>query len=103
MAIGAFVTLTPKPGAHAELLERTLDVIADVRTEPGNLLSLTLRCADDPEKIFLFEIYRDQAAIAAHRAAAHSVEKGPAVHALFGEPLHTQWFETVDWPEDPNP
>jgi quinol monooxygenase YgiN len=98
MAIGAFVTLTPKAGAAAELLERTVDVIAYVRTEPGNLMSVTLRDPDQPEKIFLFEIYRDQAAIAAHKVAAHSVEKGPAVHALFGEPLHTAWFETVDWP-----
>jgi quinol monooxygenase YgiN len=65
MAIGALVTLRPKPGAAAELLEKTVEVIADVRTEPGNLMSVTLRDPDQPEKIFLFEIYRDQDAIAA--------------------------------------
>jgi quinol monooxygenase YgiN len=104
MAIGAFVTLTPKPGAEAELLERTVDVIADVRREPGNVMSVTLRDPARPGKIFLFEIYKDQEAIAAHKIAAHSIEKGPAVHALFGEPLHTRWFETIDWPgESPQP
>lgn len=103
MAIGAFVTLTPKPGAHAELLEKTVEVIGDVRTEPGNVMSVTLRDPDQPEKIFLFEIYRDQAAIDAHKVAAHSVEKGPAIHAMFGEPLHTRWLETIGWPEGPNP
>jgi autoinducer 2-degrading protein len=103
MAIGAFVTLTPKPGAAAELLERTIDVIRDVRAEPGCLASMVLRDPEDPDRVLLFEIYRDQAAIAAHKQAAHTIEKGPALQALLGEPLHTRWFETIGWPDESKP
>lgn len=99
MAIGAFVTLKPKPGAATELFERTIDVIRDVRAEPGNLMSVVLRDPQAPDTVLLFEIYRDQAAIEAHRVAPHSIEKGPAIHALLAEPYHTRWYETIDWPE----
>lgn len=96
MAIGALVTMTAKAGAEQELLERVTDVIADVRTEPGNLLAVAMRAPDDPSRIFLFEIYRDQQAIAEHKAARHTIEKGPPLQALFGAPIESRLFETVD-------
>lgn len=99
MAVGALVKLTPKPGVAKELFDKTVDVIADVRTEPGNLMSVIMRDADQPDAIYLFEIYRSQAAIADHNVATHTVEKGPQLRALLDGPPQSRWFETIGWPE----
>lgn len=97
MAIGALVTLVPKPGAEQELLERVKDVACDVRGEPGNLLTILLRDPEHAGTVLMFEIYRDQAAIDAHRSAPHTIEKGPAVHGILAEPMHARWFDVIDW------
>lgn len=99
MPIAAFVTMTAKPGSVDELPARLTDVIADVRSEPGNLLAVLVRDPADAAKVFEFAIYRDQAAIEAHRVARHSLEKGPLVRELFAEPMAPTYFQTVDWPD----
>lgn len=99
MPIAALVTMTPIAGREDELEAQLIDVIADVRTEPGNLMAVVLRDPAQPGKIFEFAVYKDQAAIDAHRRAEHSVVKGPLVGALLGAPWTAQFFETVDWPE----
>lgn len=99
MPIAALVTMTPTPGKEDEMLALLTEVIADVRTEPGNLLAMVLRDARQPDKIFEFAVYKDQDAIEAHRRAEHSVTKGPLVGALQSEPWHAQFFEPIDWPE----
>jgi quinol monooxygenase YgiN len=96
--IAALVTMTPRPGCEDELLAGLTEVVADVRTEPGNLMVLLLRDPDQPDKIFEFTIFQDQAAIEAHRKAEHSLTKGPLLSALQSEPWHTRFFETLDWP-----
>ena len=39
------------------------------RAEPGNLVFSVYRRADEPDRFFVYEIYRDQAAFEAHLAA----------------------------------
>ena len=99
MPIAALVTMTPLPGREAELMERLVDVLRDVRTEPGNLMAVVLKDPKQPEVILEFAVYRDQAAIEAHRVAPHSLAKGPAVQALLKEPYQARYFDPVDWPE----
>lgn len=94
MAKGGFVRLVPKAGAEAELLERALDVAEDVRTEPGNLLTLVLQDPDRPGEVFMLELFEDEAAVEAHRVAKHTVEKGPKVHAILETPMEIQHIET---------
>ncbi|MCB2077342.1 MAG: antibiotic biosynthesis monooxygenase [Novosphingobium sp.] len=96
MAIGGFVRLIPKAGAEDELLERALDVVKDVRTEPGNVLSMVFRDPKAPRDVFMLELFRDDAAVEAHRVATHSVEKGPHIHAILETPMEVQWVETMD-------
>lgn len=100
MPIAAFLTMTAKPGEEAELERRFKDVMTDVRTEPGNLMVVTLRDPERPDQLYEFAIYRDQAAIEAHAVAKHALEKGPAVRELFSEPRVPRFFDTVDWPAD---
>jgi quinol monooxygenase YgiN len=99
MPIAALVTMTPIAGREDEMMALLTDVLADVRAEPGNLMAVALRDPAQPGKIFEFAVYKDQAAIDAHRKAEHSVVKGPLVGALQSEPWTSQIFETVDWPE----
>lgn len=96
MAIGGFVRLKPKPGAEDELLERLLDVAEDVRSEPGNLLTLVFRDPADPRDVFMLELFEDEAAIEAHRVAEHTKRKAAAVHAILEEPMTVQRLETLD-------
>lgn len=95
MSIGGLVRLIPKPGAEAELLERALDVARDVAGEPGNVLALVLRDPASPGDVFMLELFQDEAAIEAHRAAPHTVEKGAAVHGLLAMPMIVQKFEAI--------
>ena len=96
MAIGGLVRLIPKPGVEAELLERALEVASDVSGEPGNVLALVLRDPASPNDVFMLELFKDDAAVEAHRAAKHTVEKGPAVHALLATPMEIQRFLTLE-------
>jgi quinol monooxygenase YgiN len=95
MPTGGLVRLIPKPGAEAELLARALDVAADVRDEPGNVIALVLRDPARPDDVLMFELFADQQAVEAHRAARHSLEKGPRVHALLETPMEIQRLETI--------
>lgn len=100
MPIAALVTIYPKAGCIDELETRLTDVLADVRTEPGNLAAIALRDPDTPDRLYEFVIYRDQTAIEAHRQARHSVEKGAVVQALFARPMDVRFFETLGLPGD---
>lgn len=96
MPIGGIVRLIPKPGAEEELLRRALEVADDVRGEPGNVLALVMRDPEAPDDVFMLELFSDQAAVLAHREARHTVEKGPAVHALLQTPMQIRRLETIE-------
>ncbi len=44
---------------------------ADSRLEPGVVAWTAYRSADDPRRFLLYELYRSQADLAAHRATPH--------------------------------
>jgi quinol monooxygenase YgiN len=71
MTIGIFATLHPRP-EHREAVEQALRVMVQrSRAEPGNL-RYDLFVREGEELAFdLFELYRDEAAVAAHRQSAH--------------------------------
>ncbi|MFB5147999.1 putative quinol monooxygenase [Burkholderia orbicola] len=71
MSIYVFASLTPKP-EHAAAVEAELHrMVAATRAETGNLRYDLFRQADGQPGFHLFEIYRDEAAVAAHRASEH--------------------------------
>jgi quinol monooxygenase YgiN len=92
MPIAALVTMTPKPGRRAELQERLTEVLAKVRTEPGNLLAVVLDDPNQPDKVIEFAIFRDEAAIEDHWKAEHSVTMGPVLGELQSEPYEARRF-----------
>ena len=81
--IALIVTIQIQPEHREAFMESMLD---DARgsnnDEPGCLRFDVLQDSEDPNKIHLYEVYKDQAAVDAHRQAPH----------------YTKWRETVqDW------
>ena len=81
--IALIVTIQIKPENKKAFMESMLD---DARgsnhDEPGCLRFDVLQDSEDPNRIHLYEVYKDQAALDAHRRAPH----------------YTKWRETVkDW------
>ena len=81
--IALIVTIEIKPDHREAFMESMMD---DARgsnnDEPGCLRFDVLQDNGDPNKIHLYEVYKDQAALDAHRQAPH----------------FTKWRETVkDW------
>ena len=81
--LALMVTIKIKPGHHDAFMEAMLsDARGSVYDEPGCLRFDVLQDAREPHTIYLYEVYRDEAAIAAHRQAPH----------------YRTWRETVkDW------
>ena len=79
--IGIFVTIQIKPGFKDKFMEASLgDARGAVYDEPGCFRFDMLESDEDPNRIHLYEIYEDEAALAAHRAAPH----------------FTKWLSTVE-------
>ncbi|MEE8466657.1 MAG: putative quinol monooxygenase [Dehalococcoidia bacterium] len=79
-----FVTVKIKPGHRDEFIEATMgDAIGSNNDEPGCLRFDVLADNNDPNTVYLYEVYKDREAWeVAHRAAPH----------------YTKWRETVsDW------
>jgi quinol monooxygenase YgiN len=98
MPIGVLVTMTAKPGGADELSGHLRQAVADSRTEAGNLMCVLLADPADADRFHIFEIYRDEAAMQAHREEPHTIKSTPIIHALFGAPVEIRRFPTLDWP-----
>lgn len=81
--LALLVTIRIKPGHREAFLDALLgDARGSVQDEPGCLRFDVLLDDSDPNRIFLYEVYRDEQALEAHRQAPH----------------YLQWRETVkDW------
>ena len=63
--------LIAKPGKAAELETLIRGMVAPCRAEAGNLRWDIWQDRDDPARFVLDELYKDDAAVAAHRATPH--------------------------------
>ena len=81
--IGVIATLRVKPGQGEEFEAVFSGLAAQVRAnEEGNLAYQLCRSREDAQTYKVLEIYRDDAALDAHRASAHFSAAGPALGAL---------------------
>lgn len=99
MPIGVHLTITAREGVAGELRERLLEAVALSRTEPGNLMAVLMADPEDDHRFAIFEIYRDEDAMQAHRDAPYAREAAPIIHALFARPMEIARFDTLNWPE----
>jgi (4S)-4-hydroxy-5-phosphonooxypentane-2,3-dione isomerase len=80
------VSIDVKPEHVGEFIAATLANARGSRGEPGNLRYDVLRSADDPNHFTLYEVYRDDAAMAAHRETQHYQQWAAAVEPWLAQP-----------------
>jgi len=80
------VDIAVKPEEVPEFLAATEVNAAASRAEPGILRFDVLSDRDDPAHVVLVEIYRDQAAVDAHKQTAHYAEWNDKVAFMMARP-----------------
>ena len=77
---------TARPGRGDEVAVLLRDFADVVRAEEGNVVFDATRLVDDPDRFFVYEVFRDDAAFQAHIAAPAGVPFNEALHQLIVEP-----------------
>ena len=87
--VALLVTIRIQPPHREAFMEAMLDDAShSVQDEPGCLRFDVLEDPDDPNRIFLYEVYRDEEALEAHRRAPHFLRWKHATRNWFdGEPV----------------
>lgn len=72
-----------KPGSLEAFMEAMrINAAASVRDEPGCLVFDVLRDRSDPDRVWLYEVYTDEAAFGAHMQTPHFLASRPLVEPL---------------------
>ena len=80
------VNIKVKPGLRDEFIAAIREDGEGTTTkEEGNLHFSAVQESDDPDRFFLFEVYRDEAALEAHRRTAHFLKYREATAGLLAE------------------
>ena len=81
-----FTRLTALAGRRDDLIA-SLETLADAtRREPGVETFVVHPARDEPDVVVGYEVFRDDAALAAHRASEHVAAIGPNLAALLAAP-----------------
>lgn len=88
------VTLIARAGKEAETEALLREMVHQTRQEPGNLTYTLHRSLDDPRRFLLYEVYRDDAALAAHQAAPYFKAYLERIPELL-ESRERQWYTVV--------
>ena len=79
------VSVHVQPEFTARFLEATLDNARNTRREPGNLRFDVLRREDDPNRFFLYEVYREKEHFLSHHQTEHYARWRDAVNPWMAE------------------
>ena len=88
-----------KPGRGAELLGLCLENARSSIQEPGVARFDVLRDAEDPDRVVLYEAYRDEEAPLRHRETAHYKAWAAAAEPLLAEPRSKEKYESAFLPD----
>lgn len=89
--LALWVKVRVKPEERERFLQAIeVDALGSERDEPGCLRFNVLRDEADPNVYYFFEVYRDEAALEAHRAAPHYAVWRAAADTLDGPPQATR-------------
>jgi (4S)-4-hydroxy-5-phosphonooxypentane-2,3-dione isomerase len=94
--LALIVTVKVKPAER----ERFLSVIEDdaicsARDEPGCVRFEVLQDRDDQDTYYFFEVYQDEAAMAAHRQTPHFARWNAASEAVLSGPVERKMATIV--------
>ncbi len=84
---GLIVTINIKPGFKDQFMEALMeDARGSVNNEPGCLRFDALEDSEEPNRIYLMEEYRDEAAFQAHTQQPHMTKWRDTVKDWFAAP-----------------
>ena len=101
--LALWVKVRVKPEGRERFLKAIeVDAIGSEKDEPGCLRFNVLHDQQDPNVYYFYEVYRDEAALEAHRAAPHYAVWRAAADTLDGPPEATRVHpvfpaDTVYW------
>jgi quinol monooxygenase YgiN len=85
--IAQFAKFTARSGYGQKVVEALENALAGARTEPGTQVYAIHQQDDDPDVVWMYEVYADADARAAHSASAATSTLRAAVADLLAEPL----------------
>ncbi|MBV9375556.1 MAG: antibiotic biosynthesis monooxygenase [Alphaproteobacteria bacterium] len=89
--LAMWVKVRVKPDARERFLKAIeVDALGSERDEPGCMRFNVLQDRQDPNLYYFYEVYRDEAALEAHRAAPHYAVWRAAADTLDGAPEATR-------------
>jgi quinol monooxygenase YgiN len=92
------VRFEPKPGMHDQVEAVLAPMVPATRAEPGNRRYDLFKSVDaaGATLFYLIERYADDAAVAAHREAAHYLQYRAAILPLLVQPPQVQLLQAID-------
>ena len=89
--LAMWVKVRVKPDARERFLKAIeVDALGSERDEPGCMRFNVLQDGQDPTVYYFYEVYRDDGALEAHRAAPHYAVWRAAADTLDGTPEATR-------------
>jgi quinol monooxygenase YgiN len=85
-------TFTARPGEGDRVAALLADFAEGVRAEEGNVVFDATRLVDDPDRFFVYEVYRDEAAFQEHLASPAGGPFNEALQRLIVEPSSVLTF-----------
>ena len=96
MPIGVIARVKVVSGKGAEFEAAFAEQARGVReNEPANKLYQLVRSREDPDSYVVMELYDDDAALEAHRAAPHIVANRPRMAPLVAERTVVEVYDVV--------
>ncbi len=89
------VTWMAKTGHEAEVVEVFAKMSEASRREPGCVMYQVHRHKTDPRRFFIYEQYKDDAALEAHRASPHFLQHVKKELPKLGERVEGHLFEPI--------
>jgi quinol monooxygenase YgiN len=75
-----------KPEHRTAFIDASLENARNTAKEPGNIQFDVLQQGDDPDRFVLYEVYRDEEGMKAHKATPHYAAWAEAVAPWMAEP-----------------
>lgn len=89
-----YAEFTAKPDCVEEVAELIAGLAEDVRTEPGNVVFEVYQEAENPQRFFVFEVYKDEEAFHAHINMPYGAVFNEKLNELIEEPNSQLTFLT---------
>jgi quinol monooxygenase YgiN len=89
------VTWMAKVGREAEVVATFEKLSAESRKEPGCLMYQVHKHKTDPRRFFVYEQYKDDAALEAHRTSPHFLQMAKKDLPKIGDRTEGHLFEPI--------